>query len=280
MEQSAGLAAPSWSPDGWRALLGRPPPSHRAVGAPASVLFRGWGSEGTRQVTDSTAVGVSYKPTGRKRGILSHMIASDRNMLRVSVTLDPVDVALVDRLAALEGSNRSAELRSMLEQLRPVLRATVEALEGAARARDRFMQAAARVEVLDVASKLAPEVARINTTLLGSLARLEGAAAAEFEPVGDDEDPHPSNHGGHIPLTRGNRNLDWGLDGPPQRWPEPPVTCPECGGDCTLPGPAPYGQIGGVCIDCGWDFLADVDMPRSGSRTTPSPRLRDDDSTS
>lgn len=118
----------------------------------------------------------------------------------MTVALDPVDVDLLDRLAALEGSNRSAELRSMLASLRPTIRQVVEALEAALRTRDAFTQAAGAAAA-DELLELLPEVERIQNVMLGSLARLEGAAAVRAARA-TDEEPPSSNHGGHTPLTR------------------------------------------------------------------------------
>lgn len=118
-------------------------------------------------------------------------LVQDDKLVRVTVTLDAVDVALLDRLAALEGLNRSAELRGMLAQLRPVLRATVEAFEAAARQRSQFDAAAAELEISKLQQML-PELERMQEAYLGGMARLEGLAAA-------DADPRPSNHGGHTP---------------------------------------------------------------------------------
>lgn len=124
--------------------------------------------------------------------------------MRVTLSLDPVDVALIDRLAELEGSNRSAELRSMLGQLRPMLRQIVEALEAAMRTRDEFALEAGKAALGEFA-ELLPEVDRVQNAMLGALARLEGSAAARAVSE-TDQDPRPSNHGGHTPLTRGNEN--------------------------------------------------------------------------
>lgn len=123
---------------------------------------------------------------------------------RVTVALDPVDVDLLDRLAALEGSNRSAELRSMLGSVRPIMKQVVESLESALRTRDEFTKAAGVAAVGELL-ELMPEVNRIQSTMIGALARLEGAAAAR---AANDPDPRPSNHGGHIPLTRASENLE------------------------------------------------------------------------
>ena len=122
--------------------------------------------------------------------------------MRVTVALDPIDVDLLDRLARLEGSNRSAELRGVLAELRPVLRQTVEAFEAAMRTRDEFTRAAAQASASELAD-LMPEVERLQNVLLGSLARLGGQAAARAARA--DQDPRSSNHGGHTPL-----------DGPPE----------------------------------------------------------------
>lgn len=109
---------------------------------------------------------------------------------RVSLALDPFDVELLDRLAALQGSNRSEQLRQLLEQLRPMLQATVEAFEGATRARDALDRAAAGATVESIAA-LVPRAEKMQAEFLGSLAALEGAEAAR--------DPRPCNHGGHTP---------------------------------------------------------------------------------
>lgn len=117
-------------------------------------------------------------------------------VMRVTVALDPVDVDLLDRLARIEGSNRSAELRSVLLQLRPILKQTVETFEAALRTRDEFTRAAASASAEEWQA-LMPEVERLSNVLLGSLARLEGAATAH---AAEASDPRPSNHGGHTPL--------------------------------------------------------------------------------
>lgn len=125
------------------------------------------------------------------------MVIPETGVLRVTVALDPIDVDLLDRLARLEGKNRSAELRSVLAQLRPMLRATVEAFEAALRARDQFDQAAANVTVSELEA-IMPDVQRLQNTYLGAIARLEGAQAVALAEAAD-QDPRPSNHGGHTP---------------------------------------------------------------------------------
>lgn len=118
----------------------------------------------------------------------------ESGVARVTVALDPVDVELLDRLAKLEGSNRSAELRGILAQMRPVIRATVEAFEAALRARDQLDQAAAQATVTELEA-IMPDVQRLQNVYLGAVARLEGEAAAA------EQNPRPSNHGGHTSST-------------------------------------------------------------------------------
>ena len=133
------------------------------------------------------------------------MVTHKRSLVPVTVTLDPVDVDLLDRLAALEGVKRSAELRSILAQLRPMLRQTVEAFEAAANARDLLTAEASAVQVSQLEALL-PEVQRVQEAYLGFMARLEGETAV-LDARRDDEsdgaaatpDPRPSNHGGHTP---------------------------------------------------------------------------------
>lgn len=122
-------------------------------------------------------------------------------MQRVTVTLDPVDVDLLDRLGRLEGKNRSAELRFILGEARPVLRATVEAFEAAVAQRDRLDEFAAQGFVQELVEML-PEVEAMQSQYLGAMSRLEGAAAARD--AGDGPDPRSSNHGGHTPTPTTN----------------------------------------------------------------------------
>jgi len=103
------------------------------------------------------------------------MKIGNNGVARVTVSLAPEDVDLLDRLAALEESNRSAELRTLLEAVRPTLRATVEALEAANRTRDNFLEQAALLALGDLKEVL-PEMEKIHHTYLGALSRLEGAA--------------------------------------------------------------------------------------------------------
>lgn len=114
-------------------------------------------------------------------------------VIRVTLSLDPVDVDLVDRLAALQGSNRSEQIRIFLGEARPMLRQTVEMLEAALRQRDQLTAVFSEAQITGF-SALLPEVERVQDAVLGSMSRLEGALAAH-----EAADPRPSNHGGHTP---------------------------------------------------------------------------------
>lgn len=142
-----------------------------------------------------------------------------QGMQRVTMTLDPIDVDLLDRLGRLEGKNRSEELRSILTEVRPMLQATVTAFEAAVAQRERFDAKAAEAAVSGLL-ELLPEVEGLSNAYLGALSRIEGAEAAAADVPGprqswetDDSyaarldsferskaaDPRPSNHGGHTP---------------------------------------------------------------------------------
>ena len=120
------------------------------------------------------------------------MISPDnRRMKRVTMTLDPVDVDLLDRLGVLEGRNRSEELRSILEQCRPMLAATVSAFEAARDQRDAFDLAAQELAVQGLLVAL-PEIEKLSQQYMGAMARIEGAgtaAAAAAAAAADDEAP-------------------------------------------------------------------------------------------
>jgi len=121
------------------------------------------------------------------------MVVHNRNLVRVSLTLDPVDVELLDRLGKLEGLNRSQELRSIMAQFRPMLRATVEAFEQALEQREKLSEAAVSASVARL-QELAPEVEKMQDSYLGMMARIEGLSAAHAARE-DDSDPRSSNTG-------------------------------------------------------------------------------------
>lgn len=110
-------------------------------------------------------------------------------LVRVTLTLDPTDVDLLDRLGQLEGLNRSQEVRGVLGHLRPVLAATVEAFEAALAQRDKFDEAAAMAAVTGL-EQLLPEAQEMARRYLGALSRLEGSAAVQAA-----NDAPPSNTG-------------------------------------------------------------------------------------
>lgn len=110
------------------------------------------------------------------------------NLVRVTLTLDPLDVDLLDRLAKLEGRNRSQEMRGILEQVRPVLTATVSAFEAALAQRDRFDKVAASA-ALSGLEELGPELENLTKQFLGAMARMEGAAAVSEAQAGEADAP-------------------------------------------------------------------------------------------
>jgi len=113
---------------------------------------------------------------------------------RITVSIDPIDVELLDRLAAIEGLNRSAELRGILREVRPMLTATIEAFEAALRQRDEFTRLAADAAVTGLEA-LMPEVERLKETYMGAIARLEGDAAAARAAAEAGPDTPASNTG-------------------------------------------------------------------------------------
>lgn len=131
------------------------------------------------------ALGVSYSTGGCNHVMMVHMLT------RITLTLDPVDVALIDRLAALQDLNRSEQIRQFLGQARPMIRQTVEVLEAALRSRDEFLDVWSQAELTGL-QDLMPEVEKVQSSVIGSLSRLEGGLAAQAA-----LDPRPSNHGGH-----------------------------------------------------------------------------------
>lgn len=97
--------------------------------------------------------------------------------MRVTVTLDPADLDWIDRLAALEGKNRSEELRTLFAQLRPGMRATVLAMEAALKARDKIAPAAMQAAV-DQLAGLLPDAEGVGGDYLAAMARIETLAVA------------------------------------------------------------------------------------------------------
>lgn len=105
---------------------------------------------------------------------------NDNGLWRVTVTLDPEDVQLLDALAGFEGLNRSAELRGLLAQVRPIMRQLVETFTLASQQRDALDRAMVGATVSELEA-IAPEMDEIAKRFMGTLAKLEGHAAS----VGD-----------------------------------------------------------------------------------------------
>lgn len=101
---------------------------------------------------------------------------NDNGMARVTVTLEPDQVRLLDRMAKVQQSSRSAELRSIIEAARPTLESVVQAFEGFVTQQGRMDEAIRTASERELAALL-PELERIQSTFLGVMARLEGAAA-------------------------------------------------------------------------------------------------------
>lgn len=102
---------------------------------------------------------------------------NDNGLVRVTVTLNPIDVALLDKLAGIEGKNRSAELRGMLEQFRPMIQQLVSTFEEASRQREALDQAMVSATVSELEA-IMPEVEEISRRFMGAMAKLEGTATA------------------------------------------------------------------------------------------------------
>lgn len=137
---------------------------------------------------------------------------------RVTLSLDEVDVDLIDRLARLQGINRSEQFRQFLGQARPMVRQTVQVMESALEQRDELLSTFSAAEIAGL-EELMPEINHVQDAVLGSMARLEGRIAAHDatgteateqdetlmqafgratdQPLPPRPDPRPSNHGGH-----------------------------------------------------------------------------------
>jgi hypothetical protein len=98
-------------------------------------------------------------------------------MMRVTLTLPPEDVHLLDRLAHFEGSNRSAEIRGLLLQVRPMLQQLVQTFTVAEQQRENLDQALLNATVSDMQAIL-PEAEDLNRRFIGMVAKFEGAATA------------------------------------------------------------------------------------------------------
>lgn len=99
-------------------------------------------------------------------------------IVRFTASVEPEDLDLLDRLARLDGTNRSEQLRVILSSLRPTLSATVKVLEKAERTKQNFLNQVSENALGDLNDVL-PEVERISNTIIGAMARLEGAMVSK-----------------------------------------------------------------------------------------------------
>ena len=112
-----------------------------------------------------------------------------RNGVRVTLSLDPADVEMLDKLAELEGTSRSAEVRNFLAALRPSMRGVIQAMEAARLSRSALTVAAAQQGANDL-ERLMPKLAELQGAVLGALAQIEVTAISEQAsiPWADDDD--------------------------------------------------------------------------------------------
>lgn len=111
---------------------------------------------------------------------------SNRKLVPISVTLDPADIALLDRLAALDETSRSAALRTLLAGSRAALIEMVGILEDAVQARESLDETLAESVLTD----FLPELQKLSNMMLATSAAIEGqneAAEAGYK--------RGSNHG-------------------------------------------------------------------------------------
>jgi hypothetical protein len=116
---------------------------------------------------------------------------NENGLVRVTLTLDPVDVELLDALARFEGQNRSSEVRGLLAQVRPTMQQLV-ATFSAAEAQRESLDAAMLAATVSELQGVLPEAEELQRRMMGMLAKLEGQAAAA---AGPDPDAPASNTG-------------------------------------------------------------------------------------
>lgn len=102
---------------------------------------------------------------------------NENGLVRVTVTLEREDVFLLDALARAEGLNRSSELRSLLEQVRPMMRQLVATFVTAEGQRAKLNEAMLNATLSELQA-IEPELEDMNRKFLGAMAKLEGHAAA------------------------------------------------------------------------------------------------------
>lgn len=105
------------------------------------------------------------------------MVTQNENgMQRVTVTLEPEDVRLLDALARFEGQNRSSELRSLLVQIRPMMQQLVATFTVFEQQREQLDEMVSNATASELQSIL-PEAEEMNRRFIGMMAKLEGAIA-------------------------------------------------------------------------------------------------------
>lgn len=113
------------------------------------------------------------------------------------MTVHAEDVALLDRIAELDGSSRSALMRQMLVAARPNLRQVVAVYDALEQSRADLHETAAQAALSDLQA-VAADVEALHQRTLGVVTRLEQAAV----------DPRRSNHGGQNLATPTTNRLD------------------------------------------------------------------------
>jgi Arc/MetJ-type ribon-helix-helix transcriptional regulator len=136
-------------------------------------------------------------------------------LLRTSLTLPEEDVRLLDRLAALDGKNRSEMVRYLLAEMRPRITQLVDILEFALANRDALLTGIGESSMEEL-QLLIPEVEKIDAQIAGAMSRVEGALTASADQDQDEilmqafgraigkplppkpkaSNPRRSNHGG------------------------------------------------------------------------------------
>lgn len=105
------------------------------------------------------------------------VIQNQSGTVRITVTMTAEQVDLLDKLAAMEGTSRSEELRGLVQQGVPMMREIVRVFESVS-SRRRDLDAAIATATRSEIQAVMPELEAISDRFLGLLARLEGASAA------------------------------------------------------------------------------------------------------
>jgi phage I-like protein len=119
------------------------------------------------------------------------------------MTLPEEDIRLLDRMAALDGKNRSEMMRYLLAEMRPLMTQLIDTLDAANASRDKFMGTIATATLSEF-EVLRVEAEKLDQQVVGALSRLEGAMTAKD--AARAADPQAGNNGGHKsdPRAQGN----------------------------------------------------------------------------